>query len=82
MGGGCTGRHRMETWMGTLDRETLGGETLDDGIGWRHWMGTLDGRILDRDTGQRWMEMLDGEMLDGTLDRDFAQGCWRHWRGR
>lgn len=41
----------METRMGTLDRETLGGETLDGDVGWRHWMGTLDGRILDRDPG-------------------------------
>lgn len=35
------GRHWMETRMGTLDRETLDGETLDEGIGWRCWMGIL-----------------------------------------
>lgn len=39
--------------MGMLQRETLHGEMLDEGIGWRCWVEMRDGEMLDRGVGWR-----------------------------
>lgn len=99
-GGGDTRRMGGFGWgdigwryrVGTLDRETLDGEMLDEGIGWRCWMETLVGNIGWEDVGQGhwiemggdvgwryWMEKCWTGTLGGTSDRDAG---WRHRRGR